>query len=100
MFGKGPRAGVGRPPPGGGYSQPQAAPVRGSQGGPGGESMPWGYDEQPQQGYGRAPPPPAKGVPARTPVGRSAPGAGMSRRLNLAPVEDKNLANQYIFTNM
>lgn len=91
LFGKGPRAGVGRPPAPSGYSQPpQQAPPR-------------GYDEPPQQqGYGnsRPPPPPAKGAPPRASVGRAMPVAGMSRRLNLAPVEDKNLANQYIFGNM
>jgi len=95
LFGQGPKAGYGRapaPPPrddaqmGGGYDDP-----RGS----------YGSQAQPPRGsYGSSAPPPRQAVPQRTAVGRGPASPARRLELSIAKVEDKTLANQYIFGNM
>jgi vesicle-fusing ATPase len=71
----------------GGYGTPPREPPR--------DTPMGGYDDprRPSPGYGV--------VPQRTAVGRQAPqGGGMVRQLRPAKVEDKNVADQYIYGNM
>jgi vesicle-fusing ATPase len=100
LFGQGPKAGREQQP---GYGRPPQPPPR--------DDTPMGgYQEPPRGqygggGYGNAPP--SGGVPSRTAVGRppsqqQAENAGSGRRvqMRIAKVEDKTLANQYIFGNL
>ena len=89
LFGSGPRGGARRDDQ---YGSPQ--PPRSSQGsGPGGYAPSQGYPSSPQ-------PPPRQSVPQRRPVeGGRSPGMP-PRQLRIAKVEDKTLANQYIFGNL
>jgi vesicle-fusing ATPase len=95
LFGRGPKPGREQNP----YGQPALPPRDMPQ-----DSRMGGYDD-PRGSYGsgaRGPPSyGGGGVPQRTSVGRQAPPAGgVARQLRPAKVEDKNLADQYIYGNM
>ncbi|EPE29316.1 P-loop containing nucleoside triphosphate hydrolase [Glarea lozoyensis ATCC 20868] len=98
LFGQGPKAGREQQ---GGYGRPPQPPPR--------DDTPMGgYQENPrgQYGGGGYSAPPAGGMPLRTAVGREPSqqpmGSGAPRRvqMRIAKVEDKNLANEYIFGNL
>jgi hypothetical protein len=98
LFGQGPKAGREQQ---GGYGRPPQPPPR--------DDTPMGgYQENPrgQYGGGGYNAPPAGGMPLRTAVGREPSqqpmGSGAPRRvqMRIAKVEDKNLANEYIFGNL
>lgn len=81
-----------------GYGQAPATPPRDNQagGGYGGDPR-RGYGD-PRDGYGAPPQPPRSQMPVRPPVGRNQPAHRV--QLRIAKVEDKTLANLYIFGNM
>lgn len=89
LFGKGPRGGREQ----GGYSQAPANPPR-------------NYGDTPMAGYNdprRGPAPPSQqSMPDRSSAGRNAPPprSGGQKQLQPAKVEDKNIANQYIYGNI
>ncbi len=87
LFGRSPRPG--RDPAPTQYGGPNDTPMG-------------GYDD-PRGNYGGGPraPPNYGGVPSRTAVGRSVPQPpSISRQLRPAKVDNKNLADQYIYGNM
>jgi vesicle-fusing ATPase len=99
LFGKSPRAareqgGYGAPPPGyGAPPPPRDLPNDTPMGGYG--------DPRASYGSGLRGSPMNRAMPQRMAVGRQVPpGAGMVKQLQPAKVEDKNLANQYIYGNM
>jgi vesicle-fusing ATPase len=97
LFGQGPKAGREQQ---GGYGRPPQPPAR--------DDTPMGgYQENPRGSGGYSNAPPSGGMPSRTAVGRpptqqQAGNAGSGRRvqMRIAKVEDKTLANQYIFGNL
>ena len=98
LFGQGPRAGRDQQ---GGYGRPPQAPPRD-------DTAMGGYQDNPRSQYGSGGynAPSSAGMPTRTPVGRppsqQQAGMGSSRRdqMRLAKVDNKTLANQYIFGNL
>lgn len=93
LFGQSPRPGA-RPPSGQSGQQRDDTPM-------GGYDDPRGGGYQDRNAYG-APPPQGKSLmPSRPAVGRQAPPTSARRiQMRIAKVEDKTLANQYIFGNM
>jgi vesicle-fusing ATPase len=104
LFGQGPKAGREQQ---GGYGRPPQPPAR--------DDTPMGgYQENARGQYGgggyNAPPSgaiPPQGMPQRTAVGRPSSqqqggmmGSARRVQLRIAKVEDKTLANQYIFGNL
>ncbi|KAL2069972.1 hypothetical protein VTL71DRAFT_14652 [Oculimacula yallundae] len=96
LFGQGPKAGREQA----GYGRPQAPPRDDTQ-------MAGGYDDRggngdPRGGYGAPAPPPRQSqpMPSRPPVGRGMASPAHKAQLRIAKVEDKTLANQYIFGNL
>ncbi|RDL41279.1 p-loop containing nucleoside triphosphate hydrolase [Venustampulla echinocandica] len=95
LFGQGPRAG--REQAQGGYARPPAPPSRDDT--PMSMGAPEGYGD-PRGSYGQQP---RQAMPQRPQVGRTQqPPMSPARRIQLriAKVEDKTLANQYIFGNL
>jgi vesicle-fusing ATPase len=85
LFGRNPRPGYGTPP----REPPRDTPMG-------------GYDD-PRSNYASSsrPPPPYGAVPQRTAVGRQAQQGGVyAKQLRPAKVDDKNLADQYIYGNI
>jgi vesicle-fusing ATPase len=97
LFGQGPKAGRAA----GGYDRPPAPPPRDDQ--PMG-----GYDDRGGYGdpsrsnaaYGGQPGPTRQSQPMRSSVGRQPSSPARKIQLRIAKVEDKTLANQYIFGNL
>ena len=97
LFGQGPKAGREQA----GYGRPPQ-PAR-----PDDTQMAGGYDDRggygdPRGGYGAPAPPPRQSqpMPSRPPVGRGMASPARKVQLRIAKVEDKTLANQYIFGNL
>ncbi|RDW64925.1 AAA-domain-containing protein [Coleophoma cylindrospora] len=88
LFGQGPK-------PGGGYDRAPPAPPRD-------DTAMGGYDPRGSAGYGGPMSPGrAGGMASRPAVGRAPPRSpGMMKQLRIAKVEDKQLANMYIFGNI
>lgn len=98
LFGQGPKTGR---EASGGYGRPPAPPSRDD------TPMMGGYDDgrggygDPRGSYGAPQQPPRQAMPSRPAVGRQAPSSPARRlQLRIAKVEDKTLANQYIFGNL
>jgi vesicle-fusing ATPase len=91
LFGKGPRAGREQQ---GGYGAPPQPPPRDYQP----DTNMSGYDDP--RGSGR--PQASPGLPTRKAIGRGdpPPGMGISKQLQPFKVEDKNIQNQYVYSNM
>ncbi|KAG4429739.1 hypothetical protein IFR05_014773 [Cadophora sp. M221] len=97
LFGQGPKAGREQA----GYGRPPQPPPRDD------TQMAGGYDDRggyadPRGGYGSPAPPPRQSqpMPSRAPVGRGMASPARKVQLRIAKVEDKTLANQYIFGNL
>ncbi|PVH80287.1 AAA-domain-containing protein [Cadophora sp. DSE1049] len=97
LFGQGPKAGREQA----GYGRPPQPPPRDD------TQMAGGYDDRggygdPRGGYGSPAPPPRQShpMPSRPPVGRGMASPARKVQLRIAKVEDKTLANQYIFGNL
>ncbi|KAE9365996.1 vesicular-fusion protein-like protein sec18 [Stipitochalara longipes BDJ] len=97
LFGQGPKAGR----EASGYGRPPAPPPRDD------TPMMGGYDDgrggyaDPRGSYGAPAPSPRQAMPSRPAVGRQGPTSPARRaQLRIAKVEDKTLANQYIFGNL
>lgn len=102
LFGQGPKAGREQPPAG--YGRAPAPPPRDDTPMGGYEDQRGGYADPPGS-YGAPQPSPRQAMPQRPAVGRmqapGAPGAPARRvQLRIAKVDDKTLANQYIFGNL
>ena len=97
LFGQGPKAGREQ----GGYGRPPAPPPRDDTPMAGYEDPRGGYGD-PRGSYGAPMPSPRQAMPQRPAVGRMQAPASPARRvqLRIAKIDDKTLANQYIFGNL
>lgn len=98
LFGQGPKPGREQQ---GGYGRPPAPPPRDDTPMAGYED-PRGGTRDPRGSYGAPVPSQRQAMPQRPGVGRMGAPASPARRvqLRIAKVDDKTLANQYIFGNL
>ena len=99
LFGQGPRSGREAP---GGYSRAPPPPPRGDVPMMDGNDNSYGAPpQQPMRGsYGSPMQSPRQAIPSRPAVGRSPMSPTRRLQLRIAKVDDKTLANQYIFGNL